>query len=118
MIFVIDDDSPVRDSLRVLLEIAGHAVEDFPSAETFLASSVFTERDCLIVADIHLAGMSGIQLLEKLRGDGNPIPVILITGRLAAAITTRAEAAGVLAILQKPVDTALILKLVENAARA
>src|ERR1044071_6876315 len=100
MIFIIDDDAAVRDSLRGLLEAVGHAVEDFPSAETFLASAALVERDCLILADIHMGGISGVELLEKLRKDGNPIAVILITGLPTAAMVGRAQAAGALAVLK------------------
>ena len=117
MILIIDDDTPVRDALRGLLEAVGYAVEDFPSAEAFLSSAARTERDCLILADIHMGGISGVELLEKLRGGGNPIAVILMTALPNAAMVARAQAAGVLAVLIKPFKAAELLKLVENAAR-
>jgi two-component system, chemotaxis family, CheB/CheR fusion protein len=110
---VVDDDPGVCDSLRVLLELAGHAVADFPSAEAFLGAPALTGDACLIV-DIHLSAMSGIELLEKLRIAGNPVPVILITAQPNAALTVRGQAAGALAILKKPFDPAEILRLVQN----
>src|ERR1700747_2757384 len=85
MIFIIDDDPAARDSLRLLLETAGHVVEDFPSAEAFLANRAFTGHDCLIL-DVYMArGLSGIELLENLRRGGNSVPVILLTGQPSAS---------------------------------
>lgn len=112
MIFVIDDDPAVRDSLRVLLEATGHSVEDFPSAEAFLVSAVLSKGDCLIVADIQMVGMTGVELLELLRGSGNPIPVILITAQPTVAMAARARAAGALAVVEKPFKGADILRLI------
>jgi FixJ family two-component response regulator len=101
MIFIVDDDAAVRDSLRLLLETAGHAVEDFPSAEAFLASHDSTGHDCLIV-DVYMArGLSGLELLENLRRGGNSVPVILFTGQPSAPITARAQVGGALAVLEK-----------------
>ena len=117
MIFIIDDDAAVRDSLRALLEVAGYAVEDFPSAEAFLASAALAERDCLILSDIHMESISGVELLEKVRGGGNAIAVILITARPSAEITARAQAADALAVLEKPIKAAVLLKLIEEATR-
>ena len=118
MIFVIDDDDAVRDSIRMLLETAGHALEDFPSAEAFLASAAVIERDCLILSDIYMGGISGVELLEKVRADGNPIAFILITARPSAAIAARSKAAGAFAVLEKPIKGAVLLKLIEDATTA
>ena len=64
-----------------------------------------------------MGAISGLELLEKLRGTGNVIAVILITARPSAAITARAQAAGAVAVLEKPIKPAVLLKLVENAMR-
>jgi FixJ family two-component response regulator len=117
MIFIVDDDPAVRDSLRLLLETAGHAVEDFPSAEAFLANHAFPGHDRLIV-DLYMArGLSGIELLENLRRCGNSVPVILITGQPSAAVTARAQVSGALAVLEKPFNAAEMLRLVQDATK-
>lgn len=118
MIFAVDDDPAVRDSLRVLFEAVGHSVEDFPSAETFLSGAALGGHGCVVVADIHMPGMTGIELLEYLRGSGNCVPVILITGQPSAAMTARAWAAGALALLEKPFNGAELLRLVDGATKA
>jgi FixJ family two-component response regulator len=100
-----------------VLELAGHAVADFPSAEAFLGAPASTDHDCLIV-DIHLPAMSGIELLEELRAVGSSVAVILITSQLSAAITARGHAAGAIAVLEKPFDDAEILRLVQNYTTA
>ena len=118
MIFVVDDDPAVRDSLRVLFEAVGRSVEDFSSAEAFLARAAFGRRDGVVVVDIHMPRMSGIELLENLRQSGNHVPVILVTGQPSAGITARAQAAGALAVLEKPFNGAEILRLVDDATKA
>jgi two-component system, LuxR family, response regulator FixJ len=118
MIFIVDDDAAARDSLRLLLETAGYAAEDLPSAEAFLASHALTDHDCLI-ADVYMAsGLSGIELLENLRRGGNTAPVILVTGRPSASITARAQVGGALAVLERPFDAADMLKLVQDATKS
>ncbi len=66
MIFIIDDDDATRDSLRLLFECMGLEARDFPSPETFLDGWKPAAEDCLVL-DVHMAGMSGLDLLEKLR---------------------------------------------------
>jgi FixJ family two-component response regulator len=117
MIFIIDNDYAIRDSIRIVLETAGHVVEDFPSAEAFLGSQAPTGKDCVIVDVYMTVGMSGIELLENLRGSGNSVPVILVTGQPNATMIARAQAAGALAVLEKPFDTAEMLTLVQDAAK-
>jgi len=114
MIFIIDDDEAVRDSLRLLLECTGLEACDFPSPERFCSSWESAAADCLVL-DVHFAGMSGLDLLDQLRQCGNEVPVIVVTGRPSAANTARAQAAGALAVLEKPFKPAEILGLVRQA---
>jgi two-component system, LuxR family, response regulator FixJ len=113
MIFIIDDDSATRDSLWVLLDSAGLDARQFASAEAFLEARQTADKDCLVL-DVHIPGMTGIELLEHLRLRGDRVPVIIITGRPNAAITARARAAGALAVLEKPFRPAEILELVRQ----
>ena len=114
MIFIVDDDESVRDSLRLLLECAGFEVRVFGSCREFLAAGRIGEGDCLIL-DVHMTGMNGLDLLEWMRGRGDRVAVILITGRLDAATRSRAQAAGALAVVEKPYKAGEIFALVQHA---
>jgi len=116
MIFIVDDDDGVRDSLRVLLECQGFQTRQFASCREFLAADRDGDDDCLIL-DLHMPQMSGIELLEGMRRRGDMLPVIIITGRVAATIRERARAAGALAVIEKPYKAAEILNLVQEASR-
>jgi two-component system, LuxR family, response regulator FixJ len=116
MIFIVDNDSAVRDSLRLLLECVGLEARDFPSPETFLDGWKSADEDCLVL-DVHRPGMSGLDLLEELRQRGDEVPVIVVTGWPSAASTARARAAGALAVLEKPFNPAEILDLVRQALK-
>ncbi len=114
MIFIVDDDPAVRDSLRLLLECEGFEAREFASCREFLDADWAEEGDCLIV-DVHMPGMSGIELLETLRRRGDSLPVIVLSGRIDAAARNRARAAGALAIVEKPHPSEQMLNLVRLA---
>lgn len=116
MISIVDDDSATRESLRLLLDCVGLEARDFPSSNAFLEARQSAGEDCLVL-DLHMPGMSGLDLLEELRRRGDQIPVIVVTGRPSAATTARAQAAGALAVLEKPFKAAEIIELVRNALR-
>jgi FixJ family two-component response regulator len=113
MIFILDDDSGVRDSLRLLLECEGLETREFASCREFLDADG-AEGDCLIL-DVHLPGMSGIELLETMRRRGDMLPVIVISGRIDAMTRNRARAAGALAVVEKPYQVEEVLDLVRRA---
>jgi len=113
MIFIVDDDESVRDSLRLLFEWAGFEVRVFASCREFLAAGRIGEGDYLIL-DVHMTGMSGLDLLERIRGRGDRVPVILITGRLDTATRSRAQAAAALSVAEKPYKANEILALVRH----
>jgi two-component system response regulator FixJ len=114
MIFIVDDDSATRDSLWVLLDCVGLEAREFASAEAFLEARQLANKDCLVL-DVHMPGMSGIELLEQLRQRGDKIPVIIITGQPSTTNDKRARAAGALAVLEKPFKPSEILGLVRQA---
>ena len=113
MIFILDDDSGVRDSLRLLLECEGLETREFASCRAFLDADG-AEGDCLIL-DVHLPGLSGIELLETMRRRGDMLPVIVISGRIDAMTRNRARAAGALAVVEKPYQVEEVLDLVRRA---
>jgi two-component system, LuxR family, response regulator FixJ len=114
MILIVDNDCAVRESLRVLLDCVGLEARGFPSSEAFLEASPPIEKDCLVL-DVHMPGMSGIELLEELRQRGDEVPVIIITGLPSATNATQAKAAGALAVLEKPFKAVEILALIRTA---
>jgi FixJ family two-component response regulator len=101
IISIIDDDQFVRDSLKRLMKSLGYMVVVYPSAGDFLKSPELEETSCLI-ADVHMSGMTGIELYEYLIKAGRAIPTILITAYPDDRVRTRAVDKGVLAYLVKP----------------
>jgi two-component system, LuxR family, response regulator FixJ len=114
VIFVVDDDAAVRDSLKLLLEIHGMYVEDFESTQEFVDSYRKHPRECLVL-DQHLPMVSGLDFLSSARGAELDLPVILITGRGDDAIRSRAQQLGVAAYLDKPVTDTQLLGAINDA---
>jgi two-component system CheB/CheR fusion protein len=114
VIFVVDDDSNVRDSLRAVLEDDGRIVEDYDSCEAFLAAYRPGGEGCLLI-DSTLPGMSGLQLLQRLSLDGINLPSIMITGHGDIGMAVRAMKAGASDFIEKPVGG---IELLASIARA
>jgi FixJ family two-component response regulator len=106
-IFVVEDDEAVRASTRALLEAQGYLVRDFADAETLLQVSDGRDADC-IVLDHQLSGMSGLDLIARLRASGITTPAIIISGD-ARPILGRAVEEGVHAVLRKPLAADALL---------
>lgn len=107
---IIDDDAAVRDSLQLLLEVAGYEAIAYDSARSFLADSTPKPR-CLIV-DEHMPQMTGLELVARLRREGTLTPVLLITGRLSSEVLSTAEELHVEDVLGKPFEQGDILRFV------
>jgi FixJ family two-component response regulator len=103
LISIVEDDQPFRESMRKLMSVLGYTVEAFPSAASFLASPVLAETACL-VTDIHMPGMTGVELHRHLVDAGHRIPTILITAYPDEITRSRAFKDGVVCYLSKPVD--------------
>lgn len=99
-IAVVDDEEPVRKALGRLLESVGMTVETFTGGGDFLGSLGTRRPDCLVM-DLHMPGMSGFELMERLRGS---VPVIVITGQDSQEAEMRATDAGAGIYLRKPVN--------------
>jgi len=116
-VFIVDDDEAVRDSLRVLLETHGCSVRAFASGAALLESPPVAVAGCLVL-DYHMPQGNGLDLLDELRARQVMLPAILITGLGDPRIASRADEAGVLAVLQKPFPDHVLLDAVERARRA
>ncbi|NWG28779.1 MAG: response regulator [Ignavibacteriaceae bacterium] len=112
MIYVVDDDVNVRDGFTMLLNSAGYECTCFESAEKFLMNYKKDARDLLIL-DMHLIGMSGCTLLEKLKEKGLHLPVIVITAFDEPKYRECCREYGVLAYLRKPVDGEALLDIIK-----
>jgi two-component system, LuxR family, response regulator FixJ len=113
-VFIVDDDSDVRDSLRALLESAGFMVRDFDHAKKLLAEQSFPPGSCLI-ADIRMPDMDGLQLQEELNRRQVWLPVIVVTGHGDVPLAVRAMKAGAVDFLEKPFDGDRMLEAVNRA---
>jgi FixJ family two-component response regulator len=100
-VFVVDDDRSIRDSLSNLLRSAGLNVQTFASAQAFLTSRRPEAPSCLVL-DVHLPGLSGLDLQQELAKVQCQIPIIFITGHGDIPMTARAMRAGALEFLTKP----------------
>jgi two-component system, LuxR family, response regulator FixJ len=113
-VFLVDDDTAVRDSLKLLLETHGLAVRDFASGAELLELGTPRPGDCL-VCDVHMPVMSGLDVVETLAKRGVASPAILITGRVDEALRQRARAAGAFLLLEKPFDGDLLVAAITRA---
>jgi two-component system, chemotaxis family, CheB/CheR fusion protein len=113
-IFVIDDDSTVREALRDLLEADGRAVEAFDSCEAFLENYRSGRRGCLVV-DARMPGMGGLELLQRLQGERHRLPAIMITGHGDVPMAVRAMKAGAVDFIEKPIGPEELLATIARA---
>jgi FixJ family two-component response regulator len=104
IVFVVDDDESVRESLGGLIRSAGLRVETFASARQFLAAprSNSVDAPSCLVLDVHLPGLSGLDLQRRMAEANIDIPIIFITGRGDIPTTVRAMKAGAVEFLTKP----------------
>ena len=115
MVAVIEDDEVERRALGRLLKLSGFEPALFDRAEAFLASRPDSPH-CLII-DVHLTGMSGIDLQQKLRAEASTVPIIVMTGNRSDVVRERAERAGCAAFLRKPVNATTIFELLGSLPR-
>lgn len=113
-IAVIDDDHSVRKALCRLLNAEGFNAVPFPSANEFLDEGNGAKFACLVL-DIHLGGMSGLDLMDRLSGEGQAPPVVLITAHDDEPTRERAIRAGASAYLRKPLDAQVLLEAIRTA---
>jgi FixJ family two-component response regulator len=116
IVFVIDDDASFRDSVELLIRSAGFRVRAFGSADEFLASQIPDVSACLVL-DVHLPGLSGLELQGELDRRGIFAPIIFITGRGNIPMTVRAMKAGAVEFLSKPFRDEDLLSAINEALR-
>jgi len=114
IVFVVDDDEAVRDSLRMFLAASGLAVEVFASADEFLARYTPERPGCLVL-DIRMAGTTGLELQEMLSSSGAILPIIFITGHGNVAVAVRALKSGAFDFVEKPFSNQDLLERIHRA---
>jgi len=113
-IFVVDDDESVRQALKRLMKSAGLQVETFGSAREFINAGV-TRRTGILVADVRMPEMSGLELQKQMAASGAEIPVIFISAHEDSRAVEMALAAGAEAFLYKPFDDQDLLAAIYRA---
>ncbi|MDR2992132.1 MAG: response regulator [Burkholderiaceae bacterium] len=117
LVYIVDDDDAVRDSVQWLLEGQGFRVQSFDSAEAFLARCDLHKTACLL-ADIRMDGMNGLELQKRLAERESPLPLAFITGHGDVSMAVEAMKKGALDFIQKPFDEIALIQTVERLLAA
>ena len=114
VIFVVDDDNLIRDGFREVLEADGRIVEDYATGEAFLETYRPGREGCLLI-DAYLPGMSGLEVLQRVRDAGHRLPTVMITGNSDVPMAVQAMKAGASDFIEKPVERGDLIASVERA---
>jgi FixJ family two-component response regulator len=115
-IAVIDDDQSFRVALVESLSSLGYGADGYASAEDYIGLIGRKSFDC-VVTDIHMPGMSGLDLMKRLAAGGSTTPVVLITARSDTNLETKAAAAGAACLLRKPFEINDLIECIEGAVK-
>jgi len=113
VIAVVDDDESFRQALERFLKTFTFRVRAFASGEEFLQSSELGFVACLLL-DLAMPGMSGLEVTQQLRARGLRIPTVFVTAHADEEVERHVLAAGAIAMLPKPVDQQMLLRLVQG----
>ena len=117
-IFIVDDDEAVRDSLRWLLEANGYRVKSFSGAEEFL-QAYDPEQVGVLIVDVRMPGMSGLELQETLIEQQAPLPIVFITGHGDVPMAVSTIKKGAVDFLEKPFNEtdlrAIVARMLQQA---
>ena len=115
-VFIVDDDSSVRDSLGLLLGLRGYRTSLFADAASFLSALRADWQGCLIV-DIRMPGMNGLELQRELQERGCALPVVVISGHGDVSSAREAFRADAIDFLEKPLDEGKLIQAIDEAFR-
>jgi len=116
IVFVVDDDISVRESLELLIEFAGWQPETFASAAQFLARPRIATPNCLVL-DVSLPDLNGLELQKLIASERTDMPIIFITGHGDVPMTVQAMKAGAVEFLTKPFDDEVLLSAIRHAIK-
>ena len=114
IVFVVDDDVSVRESLELMIRWAGWQPEIFASAREFLSHPRVLAPSCLVL-DVNLPDLSGLDLQKRVAGDRTDMPIIFITGYGDVPMTVKAMKAGAVEFLMKPFSDDVLLNAIRQA---
>ncbi len=114
LVYIVDDDEAVRESLSVLLEVSGFAVQAFPAAEALLQVADSLRTGC-VVTDVRMPGMDGIELMRRLKDNGVRLPVVVMTGHGDVPLAVQAMRVGAADFIEKPFDDEVLTNSVRSA---
>jgi FixJ family two-component response regulator len=114
LISIIDDDEAVRAATENLVRSLGFVASTFASAEEFLNSSRLEETSC-VITDVHMPGMTGVELQSYLLAHGHNLPMIFITAFPEDRTRERVRAAGAVGFLSKPFDGGAMIQCIDKA---
>jgi len=114
LIAIVDDDQWAREGINALIASLGYSSATFVSAEEYLGSESEPYTACLIL-DVHLPGMSGPELQDRLTADGGRTPIVFVTGQFDERVRNRVIDAGALAYLTKPCDESALISCLVRA---
>lgn len=115
IVFVVDDDVSVRESLESLFHSVGWQVEVFASAQEFLARPPVLAPSCLVL-DVSLPDLSGLALQKRLVGERADMPVVILTGYGDVPMAVEAMKAGAVDFIEKPFDETVIVEAIRRAS--
>jgi FixJ family two-component response regulator len=114
IVFVVDDDVSVRESLEALIRCEGWQPEIFASAQDFLARPRVLAPGCLVL-DVNLPDLNGLELQKRIAADQSEMPIIFVTGYGDVPMTVRAMKAGAIEFLTKPFNDEVLLSAIRHA---
>jgi FixJ family two-component response regulator len=114
VISIIDDDESVREATKSLVRSLGYKAAVFASAEEYLQSAQADDSSCLIT-DLHMPGMSGADLQDRLIADGRQVPMIFVTAYYEEKVRDRVLDAGAYGFLRKPFNDESLIECLDKA---
>jgi len=116
IVYVIDDDEAMRDSLDFLLDSSGYSVTLFDDAQRFLDALPGLAFGC-VLSDVRMPGIDGIELLKLMKAQHSPFPILIMTGHGDVPLAVEAMKLGAVDFLEKPFEDDRLLTMIESAIR-
>ncbi|MGY4496815.1 two-component system response regulator FixJ [Bradyrhizobium sp. GM24.11] len=116
IIYVIDDDDAMRDSLNFLLDSSGYSVTLFDDAQRFMEALPGLAFGC-VVSDVRMPGIDGIELLKRMKAQHSPFPILIMTGHGDVPLAVEAMKLGAVDFLEKPFEDDRLVAMIETAIR-
>ncbi|MCG2641732.1 response regulator FixJ [Bradyrhizobium sp. GCM10023182] len=116
IVYVIDDDEAMRDSLNFLLDSSGYSVTLFDDAQRFLDALPGLAFGC-VLSDVRMPGIDGIELLKLMKAQHSPFPILIMTGHGDVPLAVEAMKLGAVDFLEKPFEDDRLVTMIESAIR-